>query len=238
MQTKQSAVILNPKSLTKILSVIAFFLVLANLITIFVKYITGDRIFYGLIPLFQLNAEYNIPTFFSGLLFLFSAVLLVFIWKARRINAESQIIWAFLAGLFLFLAFDELFKVHGLLFELIRKIFKTLGLPRFIWIIFYSTGLVLLSFLVFPVWQRLSKTVKLWFALSAFTFLGGAIGFDMIEKVYYRSIGWREDLIYGALYTIEESLEMAGLIMFIYSLLLLIQVEFKGIAFVIPDKKS
>lgn len=238
MQINQSEIILDPKLSVKILSIIAIFLLLANLFFNFLKYITGDRFFYGLIPLFQFNLENNIPAFFSGCLFLGSAALLILVWKIMQINAKPQIIWAFLAGLFLFLAFDELFKVHEHLIEPIRKTLGTSGLLYCSWVIVYGIGVVLLSFLFFPVWWRLNKTVRLWFALSAFTFLSGAIGFEMIGGAYFETIGRQGDLIYGAFYTIEESLEMAGLIMFIYSLLIFLQKEFNGFSIVISDKKD
>ena len=219
MQTKRSLIILHPKSSVKILSVITIFLVLANLFTIFVIYITGDRNFYGLIPLFKLNIEYNIPSFFSGCLFLGSAVLLILIWKAKKMNDEPQIIWALLSVIFFYLGVEILLNVHGLLIEPIRK---SLGISRRFYFV-YGLGLLILLLVFIPVWRQLNKNVKQWFALSASTFLSGAIGFDVIGDVYFKSIGWREDLIYSVLYTIEESLEMAGLIMFIYGLLLLLR---------------
>jgi len=113
-----------------------------------------------------------------------------------------------------------------------------LGLPRFTWVITYGTGFVLLSFLFFPVWQRLNNKVKLWFAISAVTFFSGAILFDIIGIIYLKMNGWHKDLIYGVLDTIEESLEMAGLIIFVYSLLLLIQMEFHGGSISISDNKK
>jgi len=237
MPTKQSVITLHPKSVIKIPSAIAIFLVIANVLFNFVKYITGDRFFYGLIPLFQLSAENNIPAFFSGCLFLINAALLILIWKAKRINADPQTIWAFLSGLFLFLAFDELFKVHELLIDPLRETLGTFGLLYFAWVIVYGAGVVLLSFLFFPVWWRLNKTVKLWLALSAIIYLGGALGFEMVGGAYFEAIEQKGDLIYGALYTIEESLEMAGLIMFIYALLLLLQKEFDEVTIIISDKK-
>lgn len=140
---------------------------------------------------------------------------------------------SFVGNIF-FLGVEVLLNVHGLLIEPIRK---SLGISRRFFFV-YGLGLLILLFVFIPVWRQLNKNVKQWFALSASTFLIGAIGFDIIGDVYFKSIGWREDIIYGALYTIEESLEMAGLIMFIYSLLLLLQREINGVSIVISDKKS
>ena len=230
MQSEQSVLSIKPISSIKYLSIIAVSLVVANLFFNFVKYITGDRFFYGLVPLFQLSAEYNIPTFFSGGLFITSSVLLILIWKAFYINEKPQLIWLFLSALFLFLAFDELFKVHELLIEPVRNSLGTSGFLYFSWVIIYGAGVVIITLFVFPIWRRLYRKVKIWFAFSAITFLLGAIGFEMIGGAYFESVERQGDLIYGILYTIEETLEMAGLIMFIYGLLILIQIEFNGIA--------
>ena len=173
---------------------------------------------------------------FSGCLFLINAILLIPIWQVQRTNSDSQMIWAFLSGLFLFLAYDELFSVHEALIKPIRETLGTSGPFYFAWVIVYGAGVTLLSLLFFPVWWRLNKTVKLWFALAAVTYLSGAVGFEMIGGLHRETIGKQGDLIYGILYTLEESLEMAGLIMLIYCLLLLLQKNFNGVAIVIPDK--
>ena len=238
MQTKPSVIILRPVSIIKILISIAIFLVLANIFFGILKYITDERFFDVLFRLFQLNDVNSIPTFFSGCLFLGNAVLLILIWKLMWRNGKHHLIWILLAGLFLFLAFDELFKIHGLLIGPIRRTLRTFGLPRYIIGIFFVLGLLTLSYLFFPAWRRLNKKVKLWIALSAATFLSGAIVIDIIGSIYFRMLGWRKNLLYRVLDTFEESLELAGLIMFIYALQLLLQKEFNGVSIVISDKKD
>lgn len=237
MQSNQAVNIVQPKLTTLILSVIGVGLVLANIIINFVKYMTGDRFFYGLIPLFQLSAEHNIPAFFSGCLFLINALLLLLVWQTRRLKSQPHLMWLFLAGLFLFLSFDELFKVHEHLIEPVRNTLGTSGLLYFSWVIVYGLAVIILAAFFFPVWWRLNKTVKIWFALSAITYLSGVIGFEMLGGAHFERIGGQGDLIYGALYTIEEALEMAGLIMFVYSLMLLIQREFGGLIIQIPGQQ-
>jgi len=235
MQTKQSIITVHPKVVIKVLSAIAIFLALTNVFTNFVKYVRGDRIFYGLIPLFQLSAENGIPAFFFGCLSLLNAVLLLLIWQARRTNAEPQIIWVFLAGLFLLFAFNELFSVHE---HLVKLVMRTLGISG---LLYFAGGIIsgmaLLAYLFFQVWRRLNKRVKLWLALSAITYVSGAVAFAIVGSVHHLANGGEGDLIYGVLDTIEESLEMAGLIMFAYSLFLLLQREFDEVAIMIPDEK-
>src|SRR5210317_2183909 len=103
MNTKHSIEFVSPKSAAKILVTITIVLICANLFVNVVKYITKDSYFYGLSPLFKLSGEYNFPSFFSGCLFLISAVFLMHIWKVKHYFNKPRKIWGMLALLFLFL---------------------------------------------------------------------------------------------------------------------------------------
>ena len=238
MNTKHSINLLTPKSAAKILGTITIVLICANLFVNVVKYVTKDSYFYGLTPLFQLSAEYNIPSFFSGCLFLISAVFLMQIWKVKQYYNKPRKIWGTLALLYLFLAYDELFKVHELLIHPIRNTLHTTGILYSAWVIVYGAGVILLSVLFYPEWKRLNKEFKLWFSAAAITFMSGAVGFEMIGGAYFESVNRKGDLIYGALYTIEESLEMAGLLIFIYTLMRFLEKELDGAVIVVSEKED
>ncbi len=64
---------LHPYKIARIFSVVAFFLVLLSISGQLVLYTTGNKL-YGLVLLFDIDAEYNIPTFYSALLLLFEAL--------------------------------------------------------------------------------------------------------------------------------------------------------------------
>ena len=243
MNTDRSINLITPKSAAKILGTITIVLICANLFFNFIKYLTKDSSFYGLIPLFNLNYEHNIPSFFSGCLFLISAVFLIQIWKVKKHYNKPQKIWILLAFLFVFLAYDELFKVHELLIDPIRNTWHTTGLLYYAWFIVYGVGVLLLAVLFYPEWKRLNKKFQLLFSAAATTFMTGAIGFEMIGGAYYESINRetainRGDVISGVLYTIEESLEMAGLLIFIYSLMLLLEKELDGAVLIVSEKEN
>ena len=83
-----------------------FFLVLASIAGQLMFYMTGNK-FYGLVLLFDIDAEYNIPTFSSMLLLLFAALLLSVITILERKRTAPHVLhWAILAG-FLLMAIDE-----------------------------------------------------------------------------------------------------------------------------------
>ena len=237
MIMKSSEMTLNPKRVVMFLGTIAFILVLANIGVNIIKLLTDDRSFHGIIPMFDLKSEGNIPTFFSGCLFLINAILLTLFWQTQRHNgARSQRIWLFLAVLFVFLAFDEDFQVHELLIDPLREGLGTSGVFYYAWVIAYGGAVVVLGLVFLPVWWRLSKSVKLWLALAAIVYLLGAVGLEMAGGAYYESIQGEGGIIYGALYTAEETLEMAGLIIFTYSLLLMIRKNSAGMTISIPGE--
>ena len=219
------------------LGTIAFLLILANIGVNLIKLFTEDRSFHGIIPMFELKSEKNIPTFFNGSLFLINAVFLVLVWYGRRAISKMQHIWLFLAALFVFLAFDEQFQVHELLIEPLRQSLNTSGAFYFAWVIVYGGAVLALGAVFFPVWWQLDRTIKIWLFAAAAVFLLGAIGLEMVGGAYYEQEVVKGGIIYAAMYTTEESLELAGLIIFTYSLLLLIGKTMGGMTLTIPGNE-
>jgi len=236
MNAIRSINLLTPKTVVKVLGTITILLICINLLLNVIKYITKDASIYGLMPLFKLSAENNIPSFFSGCLFLFSSILLMLIWKVKKHYEKPGKIWGMLALLFLFLAYDELFSVHELLIHPLRDTLHTTGLFYQAWIIVYGIAVCALIAVFYPEWRRLQKKYKLWFCASAVTFMSGAIGFEMIGGAYFESVNRTGDVIYGILYTLEESLEMAGLLIFIYTLMMFLGSELDGAAISVSER--
>ena len=231
--------ILQPSEVAWCLGVVAVALSIVNVLALLMAYMSDGGYARLARRLFDLDGEANIPSFFSGCLFLINAALLLLVWQAGRAISKARMIWFFLAGLFVFLAFDELFRVHERLIAPVRAALNPTGFLAYGWHLVYGMGVVLLSIMFFPAWWRLSKRVKLLLGWSAATFLSGAIGVDMMQAAYDEAVaGNRDLLVFGLLTTIEESFEMAGLIMLVYGLLSLLQIEFNGFAIVIPSESE
>ena len=169
------------------------------------------------------------PTYYSGCLFLLNVLLLLSVRQAAKTLSKPSVIWLMLAVLFLFLGFDELFAVHERLIRAHREAWNLSGIFRFAWVLPYGAAVLLLAMLFLPTWWRLIQRSRCWLGMSAATYLAGALGMEMIGGLYRRP-----RLLSVSLKTIEESLEMAGLIMLTYSLLLLLQVEYGGFAVEVP----
>ena len=234
MIEQRPTVTLHPRNVASFLGAIALFLLVAHLIGLLMKHIIGHDYVYGLVPFFDLDTERNAPNFFSTCLFLINAALFLSVWKAKRVTSEPQRIWLFLSGLFCFLAIDEFFWLHERLVQPVRFALDTSGFFYFAWIIPYGIAVVLLSIFVIPVLWRMDRRIRFLFGLSAATYIAGAVGFEMIGGKYFEMMNGGGDIVYGLIITFEESLEMVGLIMLVYTLLSLVQSKYGGFLILIP----
>src|SRR4028119_2268302 len=106
----------NSRKIVRVLCGILFLLVLANMVVVVIKHKTGHDNIYGIVPLFLLNQESNIPTYVSSFNLLLASVLLGVITRVKRNQRDAYTgQWAFLAFLFLYFSLDETACIHELL---------------------------------------------------------------------------------------------------------------------------
>ena len=221
MRISNQSVSLNPPAIARILGAVAFLLVLASIGGQYSKFALGHDYLKGLIRLFNVDAERNIPTYFSVLLMLFAALLLAVIAalnQKQRVPHVSK--WASLSFGFLFMAFDEAFQVHERLISPVRAMLgdRNLGVFYFAWVIPGIALVLLLGLFFLRFLLHLPATVRLRLLVAAILYIGGAIGVELIGGRYAELHG-EENWTYSMITTVEESLEMAGLIVFIWALL-------------------
>jgi hypothetical protein len=121
------------------------------------------------------------------------------------------------------MAIDEAASIHELLTWPMRSLLGLLGQQAsgiffFTWVIpgiavAMVFGLSYLKFLL-----HLPAKTRWRFVVAATLYLGGAIGMELIGG-RYADLHGMENLAYSMTATVEESLEMAGVIVFIYTLL-------------------
>ena len=208
---------LSPKKVVNFLYKIGIFLVFAHLIGVFSKYCFRHPKVYGLIPFFDLDKEQNIPSLFSTGLFSLNSILFLLIWRVKRHTDKRYRVWLFLSGLFFFLILDEFCEIHESISTPFKSALNTSGFLAFAWVIPYGIAGILLSIYLFRfVWSQ-DKKIRNLFILSALSYFIGAIGFEMLGAAY--STSKECDIVCGLLTMCEESLEMNGLIMLVYTLL-------------------
>ena len=209
---------LNPIKTLKILISIIIFLLCMNIMGITSKFYLDHDYVYGLIPLFDFDTEFNIPSLFSTILLISSSTLLLNITLKHKKNNNLYNSWAILSIIFLYLSMDELLSIHEMIEDPIRELFNISDVLYYAWVIPYGLLLVLFvaSYMKFLI--RLPNKTSTLMLVSGSIFITGALGFELLEARLAANVGIN-NLLYSIYYTIEETLEMFGITLFIYTLL-------------------
>lgn len=173
----------------------------------------------GLLEFFDFDIEGNIPTLYSAVAVFICSALLALI---ARINWDrpdgKRYYWLGLAILFLFLGLDEGTAIHEELSDFLEQYLVAEGALYFLWVIPYGIASIVLALLYLKfVWQ-LPAVTRLRFIAAGLLFLGGALGFEMLSAIAADRSGY-DSVSYTLLYSIEEMLEMLGIVLFLYALL-------------------
>jgi len=215
-QLDSTIVYINPN---KVFIILMSVMVLLVLVSVFLNLLSLLDIQVYKVPrrVFSLSNERNIPTLFSSVILLGSCMLLWLIaYLTKSTGAPYSIYWALLSLGFLYLSIDETAYIHETFSEEIAG-----------WI-FVVAPFVLLFFIAYiRFFLHLPRKTKLLFLCAGFLFIGGAFFLEFIGS--WRTSIADENVIattYIFFTTVEESFEMFGINLFIYSLLLYLKDNF------------
>ena len=193
---------------------------------------SSARWFYNL---FDLDGEWNIPALYSTIAILFCAILLAFITEYKKDNKDRYAKkWHFLSLIFCYLAADELLSIHEIFIS--PQLQEFLLLPdRFdnIWVIPFSSLLILFLYKYQNFIKHLPSQIKIIFLTAGSIYVAGAIGIEFLADMDI----W-EKVVGGYHIVVEESLEIIGILVFIYGLLKYLQqldVQFQ-MGFILEEK--
>ncbi len=213
----------RPKSALIFLAGIATLLLAAHIsVSLYFQGIQQTTAF-PLYHLFALSREENIPTSFSALLWIISSLLLFIVWRAHKVGGRRQVMWILLSIILAFLAVDELAHLHERLARLIGDTWETSGPLYYAWVLPYGIGTGILALFVAPLLMKIDRKIRIWFIVAAVVFVGGSIGFEMIEGWYMDTSDGNGGRLNFYLVTAEEYLELIGLVLLVYASLLHIQ---------------
>jgi hypothetical protein len=193
------------------------------------RYVFDHGRLFGLVRLFYLDSEQSIPAYFSTLQLLAAAAILGWISQAKRRSGDAFAgHWMFLALGFAFLSIDENCSIHETLSLESALHVKSTGFTFFAWVIPAGIGVITIGILFLRFLIQLPPPFRNSFLLAAALYLGGAVGVEMFEGRYAERHGF-ENLGFVAHVTVEESLEMFGIALFIRSLLRYAETMYGGI---------
>lgn len=210
---------LSPAVVARALGMVALLLLVAHAGVVVALYFQRPTV-KGLVSLFDVERELNMPSFFSTLILLIAAGLTALIYALeRRLHAARTVMWAVLAGGFLYMAFDEAFSVHDKYWgPFARSLLSGVdfgGFLLFAWVAIGIPLVAVLGLLFLPFLRSLPSIVRRRFVIAAAVFLSGAIALEMVSANWAATVG--SVVGYKLIAGVEEAFEMAGIIIFIWA---------------------
>ncbi len=240
--SQKSGFTFQPLNAARILTFFVAFLLSCQLSLLILRYSIGteSQIAQTLISIFDFDQEKSLPTLFSGgLLFVsgFLFAILVFTKAPIKVKRAS----AFLSAVFCFLSADEVLAIHEKLIEPTSKLFETSGFFTNSWIIPYCILGFVVLIITLPFLKKIDIRHRYLMVTSAFVYVSGAVGLEMLEGQYLSAdisniMLRKEKFPYQIMVTIEEAFEMMGCIILIYTLLSLIR-KYGGFSVQIPGQE-
>jgi len=211
---------LNPWHITRVLGLTGAVLVVTSLAGQLFRFATGHDTMWGLIPLFYVDTEDNIPSYFSAAQLLVAALLLGAIaFIKQRTQAPYRTRWILLAFTFLYLSIDEAEGVHELMIEPMRRLLGpwARGFLYYAWVVPGAAVAVVLGLAYLKLLREFPDRLRRLVVVGAILFTGGSIGMELVGGWWFDHYG--PTLLYSLFVTVEEGAEMAGITVFIYALL-------------------
>lgn len=174
---------------------------------------------FDFLNLFSVNLEGSFPTWYSTILLFVAAALLTYITIAKFQNSDNQRgYWIVLTLGFFYLSADEGAGIHEIFVDTMKQSFDVTGFFAFGWQIVAIPVVLIVLLLYVRFIIQLPTQTRTWLIISATIYLGGALIIEGISANQWYIDGGLS-MRYLSIATIEETFEMLGAVLFIYTLL-------------------
>ncbi len=221
-----SGIRVSPAKVAVVLSLVVLAVSVASLTGQYLKPgLAHNELALKVIAKLNLDKEVNdLPTWYQSSTLLVSSVLLLVIGLARReLKDKDAKYWGLLSLIFLFLSLDEAVSIHEQMTMPLRTTFHLEGFLFLSWVIPASFLVAVLGIVLSRFLFRLPSSTRNLMILSALIYLAGALGVEMVGANYMFMMNNPPDIgsnfTYAIITTVEEFLEMTGIVVFIYCLL-------------------
>jgi len=202
----------TPKNVFLFSLSIILILLIANIYGFYLSLQDPDSLLtQRVIKLFDFNQPSSIPSIFIISMLLISTILIILI---GRKAGEKGIYWYGLALIFGLLTASKAFHIQKIIFWKIYGINSTFKVSLFVVGTLLLLSMVLFFILYIPFFSKLPKPTLKLVVFSLFIFVLGAVIFDKFGEWYLKANSF--DLGHYILYTIEETLEMIGVSLFVF----------------------
>jgi hypothetical protein len=180
---------------------------------------------HGLLRLFDVSGESNVPEWYSAITLGLSSVLLLVIGLVKKGERDRFAwYWLFMSIVFCFLSLDEAACIHEGVGSLMSNSVKTGGALSYGWVIPWGLFTLGFAFLYFRFLAALPRRTAVLMVISGAIYVGGALGFELLEGYLDEKLGalsMTEVLVRAG----EELLEMGGILLFNFTLLRYIETQ-------------
>ena len=219
---------LRPKRVLAIMLAALFFLMFMHVLLLIIRPALGYGYHqvWGLVVAFDIGSEANVPTYWSVVVMVAAGLLPFWIAaEARRKGLPFVWQWRVLGTLLLLMSLDEAAQLHdGVLGRIWNQtVGRGEGIAYYGWYLPLIPVVILIGLAYLPFLRHLPRRYTWFFVASAAVYFLGAIGAEMVESVlaFRGFIGPNAEsqIIEDTSQLVEESLEIAGMTLFVYALL-------------------
>ena len=213
------SVSLHPRQLTRMLGILVVALTTAHLLGQTSRWVFGHDSVFGLVPLFDLNAETNVPTFYATLSLSLCGVLAALVARVTLRRKEPFALhWVGMSLGFFFLGLDEFASLHERLSEPVKSATGAGGVFTSAWVIPYGIGALLVGLTYLSFLRALPKATRNGLLLGGVVFVLGALGLEMAAGPTKAAAAGVETVGITIFTSIEEVLEMTGVLLVVRAL--------------------
>lgn len=167
---------------------------------------SSDKLPWLLRQMFDLDEENNLPTWFSHFLLLNNAFFLLII--ASTTNQAKRTYWWIMAGGFFVLSIDEVAGLHETFHSSVD----------FNWAIPAGILVLIVGLLFIPFLRSLERRLAIQYIVSGTIFVSGALVIELLSEDMKT-----KSLEYALATALEEGMEMAGALLFLWANLKLLK---------------
>jgi hypothetical protein len=174
----------------------------------------------GFAAMFDLDGEGGVPAWFSSMLMLACAAVLAVVGRARAGDPYRRH-WLVLAAIFVYLSVDETIALHERLIAPLRTLAGADGMLHYTWVVVGGPVVLVVGVAYLGYLRALPASTRRRFVVAGALYVAGALGMEMLGGYLRARHGeaYHATVLKVVVTLLEETMEMAGLILFLSALL-------------------
>lgn len=229
----------RPRQVAVSLAAVVAFLMTMHLAVTYARFVLGREHVFGLVRMFDVVAEANVPSWWSSVLLLICAALLGVVARIAFVQRDRyRWHWLALGLLFVLLSLDEAAMIHEAVQAMLRRDLSRGDAEHTLASILYTSLLATIAFVGSARFlAALPRRTAGLFVLAGAMFVAGAIGVDFLGELH-KSENGSENLVYALTSGLEEAMEMLAVTLFIYALLDHLQDASGRVTLLLPGRRG